>query len=108
MSAEQFQHENISWIFEKFNRDYYILLAVNDFEHRPLLDAESAVKEMFGLSADEYIMVLLMVFGLSKLNPIPLGVFIFMFTRKQYYSQNFAMYFCACCAGRIAKNVLLW
>lgn len=73
MSAEQFQYENISWIFEKFNRDYYILLAANDFEHRPLLDAEAAVKETLGLSADEYIMVLLMVFGLSKLTPTPLG-----------------------------------
>lgn len=73
MSAEQFQYENISWIFEKFNRDYYILLAADDFEHRLLLDAEAAVKETLGLSADEYIMVLLMVFGLSKLNPIPLG-----------------------------------
>jgi len=73
MSAEQFQYENISWIFEKFNRDYYILLAADDFEHRSLLDAESAVKETLGLSADEYIRVLLIVFGLSKLNPIPLG-----------------------------------
>lgn len=73
MSAEQFQYENINWIFEKFNRDYYILLAADDFEHRPLLDAEAAVKETLGLSADEYIMVLLMVFGLSKLDPIPLG-----------------------------------
>lgn len=29
MSAEQFQYENINWIFEKFNRDYYILFKAN-------------------------------------------------------------------------------
>ena len=33
MSAEQFQYENINWIFEKFNRDYYILLAADDFDY---------------------------------------------------------------------------
>lgn len=73
MSAEQFQYENIGWIFEKFNRDYYILLASNDFDHRHLLDVNAVTKELLGLSADEYIMVLLMIFGLSRLDPIPLG-----------------------------------
>lgn len=34
MSAEQFQYQNLWWIFEKFNRDYYILLAAKNFEHR--------------------------------------------------------------------------
>ena len=72
MTAEQFQYQNISWIFEKFNRDYYILLAAKEFEHRPLLDVNAVTKELLGFSADEYIMVLLMVFGLSRLDPIPL------------------------------------
>ena len=34
MTAEQFLYQNWRWIFEKFNRDYYILLAATDFEHR--------------------------------------------------------------------------
>lgn len=73
MSAEQFQYENISWIFEKFNRDYYILLAASNFEHRSLIDAEAAVGATLNLSPNEYIIGLLMAFGLSKINPIPLG-----------------------------------
>lgn len=72
MSAEQFQYENIGWIYEKFNRDYYILLAANSFAHRPLLDVNAISRELLGLSADEYIMVLLMIFGLCQHNPIPL------------------------------------
>lgn len=72
MSAEQFQYENIGWIYEKFNRDYYILLAANSFEHRPLLDVNAISTELLGLSADEFIMVLLMIFGLCSRNPIPL------------------------------------
>ena len=72
MSAEQFQYENIGWIYEKFNRDYYILLAASSFEHRPLFDADAISMKLLGLSADEYIMVLLMIFGLCQHGPIPL------------------------------------
>lgn len=31
MTAEQFQYQNLWWIYEKFNRDYYILLAGKNF-----------------------------------------------------------------------------
>lgn len=34
MTAEQFQYQNMQWIFERFNRNYYILLAASHFEHR--------------------------------------------------------------------------
>lgn len=73
ITAEQFQYENIGWIYEKFNRDYYILLAAKNFEHRSLIDTNAIVRELLGLTADEYSMVLFMIFGLSKLNPIPLN-----------------------------------
>lgn len=72
MSAEQFHYENIGWIYEKFNRDYYILLAADTFEHRPLLDVNAISMELLGFSADEYIMILLMIFGLCQHDPIPL------------------------------------
>lgn len=72
MTAEQFQYENIGWIFEKFNRDYYILVAAKDFEHRSLLNVNTVTKELLDLSAEDYLMVLFMVFGLSRLDPIPL------------------------------------
>ncbi len=73
ITAEQFQYENIGWIYEKFNRDYYILLASKNFEHRSLIDTNAIVGELLGLTADEYSMVLFMIFGLSRLNPIPLS-----------------------------------
>lgn len=72
MSAEQFQYENISWIYEKFNRDYYILQAAKHFTHRSLLDADTIFSELFGISLDEFVMVLLMIFGLCSRSPMPL------------------------------------
>lgn len=72
MTAEQFQYQNIRWIYEKLNRDYYILLAAKNFEHRPLIDVESIARELLGFSADEFIMVLLMIFGLCSRSPMPL------------------------------------
>lgn len=75
MTAEQFQYENIGWIFEKFNRDYYILVAARNFEHRSLFNVNAVTKELLNLSAEDYLMVLFMVFGLSRLDPIPLRWF---------------------------------
>lgn len=72
MTAEQFLFQNIGWIYEKFNRDYYILIAAKNFEHQSLLNVNAISKELLGLSADEFIMVLLMIFGLCSRNPIPL------------------------------------
>lgn len=73
MTAEQFQYQNLGWIFEKFNRDYYILLAANHFEHRSEIDANAVVSETFGYSAEDYVTVLLMVYWLCSKNPAPLS-----------------------------------
>ena len=82
MTAEQFQYENIGWIFEKFNRDYYILVAARNFEHRSRLDVNTVTKELLDLSAEDYLMVLFMVFGLSRLDPIPLRWFARLETKE--------------------------
>ena len=73
MTAEQFLYQNLWWIFEKFNRDYYILLAATDFEHRTEIDVDEVVKEIFRYSADDYIAILLMVFWLCMQHPDPLS-----------------------------------
>lgn len=72
MTAEQFLYQNPAWIFEKFNRDYYILLAATNFEHRPEINVNAIVKGIFGFSADDYIALLLMVLWLCRQHPDPL------------------------------------
>lgn len=71
MTSEQFMFQHLNLIFEKFNRDYYILLAAEHFEHRSELDVNCIVKEMFGYSADDYIAILMLVFWLCNQNPDP-------------------------------------
>ena len=72
MTAEQFQYQNLQWIFEKFNRDYHILLAAEGFKHRNEIDTNLVVKETLAYSADDYIAILLMVFWLCTQHPDPL------------------------------------
>ena len=73
MTAEQFLYQRFWWIFEKFNRDYYILMAATSFEHRNEIDTNAVVKDVFGYSADDYIAVLLCVFWLCTKHPDPLS-----------------------------------
>lgn len=83
MTAEQFLYQNWRWIFEKFNRDYYILLAATDFEHRGQIDTNTVVKDVLGYSADDYIAILLMVFWLCSKHPDPLSAPENLYCRKE-------------------------
>lgn len=83
MTAEQFQYQNLWWIYEKFNRDYYILLAGKNFEHRSKIDTNAAVKEVFGCSVDDYIAILLMIFWLCSQHPDPLSAPESLYCRKE-------------------------
>lgn len=74
LTAEQFQFQDKSWIFDKINRDYYILYAAKHFEHHSTINASSIVEEIFGYSVDDYIAILMMVFGLCYYYPEPLVV----------------------------------
>ena len=73
MTAEQFHYQNLWWILEKFNRDYYILIAAKNFEHRNEIDTNAIVKEVFGYSADDYIAILLIIYWLCSQYPDPLS-----------------------------------
>lgn len=83
MASEQFQYQNLWWIFEKFNRDYYILLAAKNFEHRNEIDTNTAVKKVFDCSADDYITILIMIFWLCSQRPDPLSVLESLHCRKE-------------------------
>lgn len=83
ITAEQFQYQNLQWIFEKFNRDYYILLAAEGFKHRNEIDTNLVVKETLGYLADDYIAILLMVFWLCTQHPDPLTAPESLYCRKE-------------------------
>lgn len=72
MTAEQFQYQNGSWIFDTFNRNYHILLAAPNFEHRADLSIDDVVQKVFGFSANDYISIMLIVFWLCMQHPDPL------------------------------------
>lgn len=83
MTAEQFQHSRMLWAFERFSRNYYILLAAKNFEHRTLIDVDGIVKEIFGYSADDYVAVLLIIFWLCLQSPMPLTAPSTLYHRKE-------------------------
>ena len=74
MTSEQFIFQEQWRLFEKFNRDYHILLAAKNNKHRQKLDINAITNEVFGFSADDYIAVLLIVLWLCSQNPEPLAL----------------------------------
>lgn len=73
MTAEQFQYQNLDYYFERFSRNYYILVAADKFEHRDSLDVSSALENVFGCSIQDYLSVMLMVYWLCSKSPEPLS-----------------------------------
>ena len=73
MTAEQFAYENLYWLFEKFSRDYYILFAAENFEHRSIIDTDAIVREIFGIPVNDYVLILVTVFWLCCQYPDPLS-----------------------------------
>ena len=73
MTAEQFAYENLYWLFEKFSRDYYILFAAENFEHRSIIDTDAIVREIFGIPVNDYVLILVTVFWLCCQHPDPLS-----------------------------------
>ena len=74
MTAEQFQFQSMVRLREKFNRDYYILYAA-DFEHSSDIDVDAVSRVKFNFSVDDYIALLVMVWGLCAHQPEPLEAF---------------------------------
>lgn len=64
MTAEQFQYQNLYLMFEKLNRTYHILIASKNYEHRGEVDIDTVFKSVFNFSAEDYLIVMLMVFWL--------------------------------------------
>lgn len=69
MTSEQFQYQNLYLMFEKLNRTYHILVAAKNYEHRNEIDIDTVFKNIFDFSAEDYLVVLLMVFWLCTQHP---------------------------------------
>ena len=69
MTSEQFQYQNLYLMFEKLNRTYHILVAAINYEHRNEIDIDTVFKNIFDFSAEDYLVVLLMVFWLCTQHP---------------------------------------
>ena len=83
ITAEQFLFQNMYWIFEKFNRNYHVLVAGKDFEHRGKLDTETAVRETLGFSVDDYLIILLTIYWLCSKHPDPLSAPEQLYSKKE-------------------------
>ena len=74
MTAEQFQYQELYLLFEKYNRDHYILLSNKDFFQDTNIDVNAIISDIFGYSAEDYTIILLTVFWLCSKYPEPLSV----------------------------------
>lgn len=84
MTSEQFQFQNFYLMFEKSNRTYHILIAAKNYEHRNELDINVAFKSIFGFSAEDYLIVFLMVFWLCTQHPDPLTAPEYIYRKKDH------------------------
>lgn len=73
MSAEQFMFDDLRWIFQLFNRNYYILMTLQKACPNPLVDVDSIVNRVFGFGADEYMNLLIVIIWLCMQHPDPLS-----------------------------------
>ena len=69
MTSEQFIFQQVGLIIEKFNRDYHILLAGKNYEHRAELDVDAVFQDIFACTADDYVSLLMMLYWLCGKSP---------------------------------------
>lgn len=73
MSYEQFKYQNLAWTYQNFNRNYHILIGSSKIKRDAIIDINEITKELFGLSADEYLVNVCCLLWLCSLRPDPLG-----------------------------------
>ena len=73
MTYEQFKYQNLAWTYQSFSRNYHILLGSSKINRDEIVDINEITKELFGLSADEYLTNVLYLLWLCSERPDPLG-----------------------------------
>ena len=69
MTSEQFLYHNksLGWAIERFNMNYHILVTSQSIKR--VINVDDIIKEKFGLSAEELMAILLLIFWLCNQNP---------------------------------------
>ena len=73
MTYEQFKYQNLAWTYQSFSRNYHILIGSSKINRDEIADINEITKELFGLSADEYLTNVLYLLWLCSERPDPLG-----------------------------------
>lgn len=73
MIYEQFKYQNLAWTYQSFSRNYHILLGSSKINRDEIVDINEITKELFSLSADEYLTNVLYLLWLCSERPDPLG-----------------------------------
>jgi len=67
MCYEQFLYGNLSWVFQRFNRNYHILFGSNSI-NRPI-EIDAVIQERIGLSTKELVIIYLIILWLCDTTP---------------------------------------
>jgi hypothetical protein len=73
MTYEQFKYQNLAWTYQSFSLNYHILLVSSKINRDEIVDINEITKELFGLSADEYLTNVLYLLWLCSERTDPLG-----------------------------------
>lgn len=82
MTYEQFKYQNLSWIFQNFNRNYHILVGSKKINREKIVDINEITNDLFGLSADELLSVEMIILWLCSQRPDPLSAPEQLYKRK--------------------------
>jgi len=73
ITTEQFLFFNMSWVFQSYNRNYHILKKTRTQIQGKGINIDEITLEKFGLTSDEFISVMLIIFWLCTQHPDPLS-----------------------------------
>lgn len=73
ITTEQFLFFNMSWVFQSYNRNYHILKKTRTEIQGNGINIDEITMEKFGLTSDEFISVMLILFWLCMQHPDPLS-----------------------------------
>lgn len=76
LSSEQFVFSSMAWVFEKFNRDYYLLTEVdNKLDSSCKINITNVFQDLFHCNLESYVHRLVVLWWLCYKSPMPLTYF---------------------------------
>lgn len=76
LTSEQFIFSSMAWIFEKFNRDYYLLTTIdNKLDNSCKINIVDVFQDLFHCDLESYVHRLVILWWLCYKSPMPLAYF---------------------------------